>query len=121
WVVLSDVQLIDGHVTIRTPWTPDTALNAAEQAALEAKALRGETRTNVVRAPGGYQQVQEFRQVFGRLPLLRIAHPEHDTRFVQIDSLRAQAILFTPPAADIRHITGFFELDSDSLWFSVPE
>lgn len=121
WVVLHDVRIVDGYVTIRTPWVPDTALSSPQRHALAAKALRGETRTNVVKAPGGYQQVQEFRSVSGFLPLVRVAHPEHDTRFVQIDSLRAQALLFTPPAADVRHITGYFELNSDSLWFAVPE
>lgn len=120
WLVLNDVQLVDGHVTIRTPWTPDSSLTETARAALIETALAGDTRTRVVRAPGGYQQVQEFQSLYATMPLVRIAHPDHETRLIRIDSLRTKALLFTPPAANVEHFAGAFELDNDSLWFSVP-
>jgi translocation and assembly module TamB len=118
WVVLRNVTMRETRLLVRTPWQPDSTLTATARDSATAAVLNGEGRTAVVRGEdGSLQQLQEFRNINGRLPLIRIVHPDHDTRLVQADSLRLVAFAFAPPAADIRHLRGTFELNGDSLWF----
>ncbi|MES2522108.1 MAG: translocation/assembly module TamB domain-containing protein [Gemmatimonadota bacterium] len=117
WLVFKDVRIAQGQITIRTPWQPDSALaNTARDSAITV-ALNGDSRTTIKRVNNGFQQVQEFQRIDAKMPLLRIAHPEHPTRRIEIDSLRMLALAFAPPAADIRQLAGVVELDSDSVWF----
>ncbi len=121
WVVFHDVELVDGHLTVRRPWhAADSLSGAARDSAVKA-ALGTGGRLVVVRAPGGVQQVQEFRSMYARLPLARIAHPDVRTRLFTVDRARLIARAFAPPAADVRQLAGTFELNADSVWFNVPE
>lgn len=61
--------------------------------------------------------MQEFQRIDARMPLVRIAHPDFPTRRFEVDSLRLLALVFAPPAADIRQLSGLVEMNSDSLWF----
>lgn len=118
WVVLRDVAVTRTRLMVRIPWRPDTTLGAADRDSSARAALAGESRTVVIRhAGGGLQQVQDFQSINARLPLVRIAHPDERTRRIEVDSLRMVALAFAPPAADVRQLSGAFELDSDSLWF----
>ncbi len=121
WIVLEDVYLTNGKLVVRTPWRPDTTLRGAQRDSAIARALAGEGRTVVVRTggdAGAMQQVQEFRDITARLPLVRVAHPDFPGRLIRADSLRMKAFAFAPPAAEVRQLSGSFELDGDSLWFS---
>ncbi len=121
WIVLEDVYLADGTLVVRTPWRPDTTLRGVQRDSAVASALAGTGITVVVRTGGGagaLQQVQEFREITARLPLVRVAHPDFPARLIRADSLRMQAFAFAPPAAAVRQLSGSFELDGDSLWFS---
>ena len=117
WIVLRDVRVVDGHVTVRTPWAPDSTLAAAARDSAVRAALDTASRALVVRVPGGYQRVMEFRRMYADLPLLRLAHPDYPARRIEADSLRMLALPFRPPAADVRQLHGALEIDADSLWF----
>ena len=117
WIVFRDVKMIHGHILVRTPWQPEVGVEGQARDSVIAAALDGETRVYVVRAPGGYQQVQDFRDVTGRFPLVRLKHPDHESMRVEVDSLAMVALPFRPPAAVVRQARGVFELTGDSLWW----
>ena len=121
WLVFKDVRLERGHFTVRLPWTAaDTLKPAARDSAIRV-ALDSANRSKIVRVAGGFQQVQEFRALDAKLPLMRIAHPDYTTRLFEVDSLRSTVLAFAPPAVEVRQLKGNFELNTDSVWFSVPE
>ncbi len=121
-VVIRGARVVDGHVTVRTPFAaPDTLadgtrLTAAQKDSAVRAALDTASRALVVPVPGGHQQVQELRALHAGLPLLRIAHPDFKSQRFEVDSLRTLAFIFRPPAADIRDVRGALELTGDSLW-----
>jgi len=122
-LVFRTTRVVDGRLEVRLPYAaPDSfpdgrRLTAAQKDSAVRAALDTASRAMVVAVPGGYQQVQELRRLDAGFPLLRIAHPDHKTRRVEIDSLRTVAYLFRPPPADIRQVRGALELTGDSLWF----
>ncbi|MFL5577216.1 MAG: translocation/assembly module TamB domain-containing protein [Gemmatimonadaceae bacterium] len=118
WLRLTNVELTDGHVVVRTPWTPSDTLSAVKRDSVIRDALGGGSRLAVVRVAGGFQKVSDFRQLFGRFPLLLLADPERKTRRIEVATARMIAEPFRPPVADVRDVNGAFELTSDSLWFS---
>ena len=119
WIVLSDVVVQRSRLTVRVPWLPDTALRGAARDSAIAFAVAGNERAVVQRATtgDGWQATQEYQAINGRLPLVRIAHPDFTTRLIRTDSLRLQAFLFAPPGAEVRALSGEFELNRDSVWF----
>jgi hypothetical protein len=123
YLVFRDARVVDGHLTIRTPYAaPDTLpggarLTAAQKDSALRVALDTASRANVQRVPEGYQTVQEVQRLHAGFPLLRIAHPDYKSRRVEVDSARALAYLFRPPPADIRALRGALDISSDSLWF----
>jgi translocation and assembly module TamB len=118
WIVLTDVSLRRSRLTVRIPWQPDSSLRGAARDSAMRAALAGEGRTVVTRvADGTLQQVQDFRHIDARLPLVRVAQPEHPTKLIRADSLRMEAFAFAPPSAQVRQLSGEFELDGDSVWF----
>ncbi len=118
WVVLRDARIIQGSLTVRMPWEPVSGLTATEADSAQRFALSGDSREVVQRTDGGLQRVQRFEQIDALFPLMRIAHPDHATRRFEVDSLRMRALAFAPPAAEVRQLSGAFELDPDSVWFS---
>jgi hypothetical protein len=122
-LVFRTTRVVDGRLEVRLPYAaPDSfpdgrRLTAAQKDSAVRAALDTASRAMVVAVPGGHQQVQELRRLDAGFPLLRIAHPDHKTRRVEIDSLRTVAYLFRPPPADIRQVRGALELTADSLWF----
>ncbi len=118
WLVLRDAQIIQGSLTVRMPWEPESGLTATEADSVRRFALSGDSREVVERTGGGLQKVQRFEQIDALFPLMRIAHPEYATRRFEVDSLRMRALAFAPPAADVRQLSGTFETDPDSVWFT---
>ncbi|CAN5706280.1 hypothetical protein BH23GEM9_BH23GEM9_17210 [soil metagenome] len=118
WVELHRVDLVRGRVTMRTEWKPPDDVTGAERERAVQKALSGETREVVVEVPGGWQNVMDFRSLTARLPLVIAAHP--DTAGVHIEVARFAGIVqpFSPPAADVRDLSGNFRIVNDSLRFS---
>jgi autotransporter translocation and assembly factor TamB len=121
WVVFHDVQIVDGHLTVRLPWHAADSLSAKARDSAIKVVTDPASRLVVVAREGGYQQVQDFRSIFAHLPLARIAQPGFKTRLFKADSARMIAYAFAPPPADVRQLAGTFESNKDSVWFTVPE
>lgn len=120
WIVLHDARLINGHLTVRIPWAPNDSLSKSARDSTIKVALDSSNRSTIVRVASGFQQVQEFRAITAKLPLVRIAHPDFKTRLIDVDSLRSTVLAFAPPAAEVKQLQGKFELNADSVWFNVP-
>jgi hypothetical protein len=119
WIVLRDVTLTRSRLLVRTPWRPDSLLRGAARDSAVTAALRGAERTVVVRrADGGLQQIQDFRDIHARLPLVRVADPEQPAKRIEVDSLHVDAFAFAPPGASVRQLRGRFDVDQDSVWFT---
>ena len=120
WLVFNDVEMEQGRVMVKRPWTADNTLAQPARDSAVAAALGGATRANVVVAEGGHQQVMDFRQIDGRFPLVRLAHPDEEKR-IEVAKLAMVAAPFRPPVAEVRALAGAFEFNGDSLWFSEIE
>src|SRR5208283_2438248 len=60
WLALSDVQVADADLTVRTRWRPDSTLaRAAHDSAIRAT-LGPDSRLDVVAVVGGYEQSSAF-------------------------------------------------------------
>lgn len=121
WLVLHDVHLVNTKLTVRIPWSPPDSLSEAARDSTARAALDSSNRSVVVAVKGGYQMVQEFRDINGYFPLMRIAHPDYATRLIEADSVSMTAFAFAPPPAVVKQLRGTFELDADSVWFDVPQ
>lgn len=117
WIVLNDVEIVDGRLMVRTPWEPDTALSPTARDSVAAAVVAGAGRSEVVRVEGGWQRVMDFRDIDAMLAQVRLAHPEHESRLIAVDSLGMIAAPFRPPVIDVRSLAGRFEFNGDSLWF----
>jgi translocation and assembly module TamB len=121
WLSLRDVTIVDGQLTVRSPWEPDGELPLDDRQRSIDEALSGAGRSHIVRVAGGFQRIQEFRQIDAKLPRVRFADPDEETRLVEVASLSTIAEVFNPPAADVRDLAGTFEFTSDSLWWNDVE
>ena len=121
WLVFKNARIERGHLTVRLPWSPVASLKPAARDSAIRIALDSSNRSLIVRVGGGFQRVQEYRAIDARLPLVRIAHPDYSTRLFEVDSLRTTALAFAPPAAQVTQLRGKFEVNSDSVWFTVPD
>ncbi|MEO5579222.1 MAG: hypothetical protein ABIR58_01075, partial [Gemmatimonadaceae bacterium] len=117
FVRLTDVTLVDGDITVASPWAPDPRFTAAQAEAARVRSLGPEGRLLLKEVPGGYQKISKFHRVNASLPLLRWQHPDFDHRLVDVASLSTIAEPFKPPAAEIRSLKGVFRIDSDSVWW----
>jgi translocation and assembly module TamB len=117
WIRLEDAVIRDGHVIVRLPWAPDTALTGAARDSAVALAVSTASRANVVEVPGGYQQIYEFRELSARLPLMRVADPDEVASRFEVATLQTVALPFRPPAAEVRDLRGAFMVAPDSVWF----
>jgi translocation and assembly module TamB len=118
WVALSDVEIVDGRIMVRSEWGPPEELTGEERERAVRRAVAGETRENVVRVRGGYQNVMDFRQLNTLLPRVLVAHP--DSAGIPIEIARFSGIVqpFTPPVAEVRDLSGKLRLEKDSLHFT---
>lgn len=117
FLVFHDARIVNGDFTVRTPWAPADSLGPAQRDSAVRAALDTASRSRIERVPGGWQNVQFYRELYADLPLVRLADPEFPTRRVEVDSLRLVALPLRPPAAVVRQARGALELDGDSLWF----
>ena len=117
WLLLTDVSIASGHVIVRMPWEPDSALTGAARDSAVALALSSASRARVEPVEGGWQTVYEFRDLDARLPRLRLADPTEPAKLAEVATLQTEAYPFRPPAAEIRDLQGRFFFTGDSLWF----
>ena len=121
WLVFKNARIERGHLTVRLPWSPVDSLNSAARDSAIKIALDSSNRSMIVRVADGFQRVQEYRAIDAKLPLARIAHPDYQTRLFKVDSLRTTALAFAPPAAQVTQLQGTFEMNTDSVWFTIPD
>ncbi|HEY1953204.1 MAG TPA: translocation/assembly module TamB domain-containing protein, partial [Gemmatimonadaceae bacterium] len=118
WIRFSDVTVVQGDLTVRSPWEPDPHKSAAEQKDALRKALGPDERLKLLQVPGGYQKESAFHQIDGIFPLVRLEDPAYKNREINVSALKMIAAPFRPPVADVRGLTGIFDFTSDSLWFN---
>ncbi|CAN5437964.1 hypothetical protein BH24GEM3_BH24GEM3_15100 [soil metagenome] len=117
WVLLRDVEIVEGQMTVRSEWTPPDTLGPAERDSAIAVALSEESRPNIQRVPGGFQNIMEFRDLSARFPEMRLADPDSTNILIEVESFRSVALPFRPPAAEVHDLAGRLIMSQDSLWF----
>ena len=117
WIRFSNVTILDGDITVRTPWQPDVNLTGAERDDAVRRSLGPGGRLELRKVAGGYQKISSFHRINALLPLVRLEDPGYRNRLVEVAALKMIALPFRPPAADVRGLTGTFEFTGDSLWW----
>ncbi|MBA3340763.1 MAG: translocation/assembly module TamB domain-containing protein [Gemmatimonadaceae bacterium] len=117
WIRFTDVTIVNGDLTVRSPWEPDAALTGAERDDALRRSLGPKGRLRIEEVPGGYQKVSTFHRINASLPLLRLEDPGYTTRVANVSSLDMIAEPFRPPTVEVRSLTGGFEFDDDSVWW----
>ncbi len=116
-VRLTNVTIVNGFVTVRSPWAPRAGVSARVRDSIITDALSAGSRLYINRAPGGFQKVVTLERMNAKVPFVRWADPAYASRYVQIAALRMDAFPFRPPAAQVRALAGNFEFNDDSLWW----
>jgi len=80
WIRFDNARVVEGHVTVRSPWSPRAGITARARDSLVNEALTGKSRLMVVEVPGGYVKVVELRKLSGHFPLLQLADPTTKVR-----------------------------------------
>ncbi|HEU4720990.1 MAG TPA: translocation/assembly module TamB domain-containing protein [Gemmatimonadaceae bacterium] len=117
WIRFEDARIVEGHLTVRSPWAPRAGVTARARDSLVREALSGDSRLMIIETAGGYQKVIELQRLTGRFPLVQLADPSTSVRLIDVAELRMLALPFRPPAADIRTMAGRFHFNDDSLWW----
>jgi len=119
WVRFTNLTIVDGDLTVRSPWAVDEKkfTGAAAAEALK-KALSDKGRYNLVKVPGGYQKVSSFHSIQAKVPLLRFEDPAYKTRFADVAFARMLAEPFKPPTVAISSLVGKFYFTTDSVWWA---
>ena len=118
WVRFTNLTIIDGDLTARSPWAAANKFKGAAAAAVLKKALSDQGRLRLEKVPGGYQKVSSFHTIQAKVPLLRFEDPAYKTRFADVAFARMLAEPFKPPAVAINSLVGKFWFTSDSVWWS---
>ena len=121
WIRLDGLELVDGQVTVRMPWVPDSTLAGAARDSAVTAALAQGSRARVESVPGGYQTVYEFDELDAYLPLLRIADPDFEEQEYRIERLATVAYPFRPPPVIVEQLAGTLFIGPDSLWMQDAE
>ncbi len=116
WIRLRNVQLTDGEVVVRRPWTPEASQGNGNGNGHGTEAASSAPRMRVEQFPGEsrYEQVMTISQLGGKLESARVADPEDpDMKFV-VDSLRAVVAAFEGAPLDVRRFAGTVVVADDS-------
>jgi autotransporter translocation and assembly factor TamB len=113
WIRFSDVTIVNGDVTVRSPWDPGPIAPADKVRA----ALGPDGRLKILQVAGGYQKESSFHSINGIFPLVRLEDPGYKSRLVDVTALKLIAEPFRPPVADVRGLTGTVEFTGDSVWW----
>ena len=116
WIRFSNVTVVNGDLTVRSPWDPGHA-TPAERADKVRAALGPEGRLKILQVAKGYQKESSFHGINGLFPLVRLEDPGYKNRLIDVSALKMIAEPFRPPVADVRGLTGTFEFTGDSVWW----
>ncbi len=117
WVTFTDLTMVDGDITVKTPWEPDMRVVGSDRNDILREELGPEGRLVLQKSGDGYQKISKFHKVNAKLPLLRFQDPTTEVRRAEVASLSMIAEPFRPPTADIRSMVGAFDFTSDSVWW----
>ena len=118
WVRFTNLTIIDGDVTARSPWAVNGKLHGSAAARALEIALSNDGRYNLRKVEGGYQKISSFHNIQAKVPLLRFEDPAYKTRFADVAFARMLAEPFKPPTIAVSSLTGKFWFTTDSLWWS---
>ncbi|HMG95335.1 MAG TPA: hypothetical protein VK565_03490, partial [Gemmatimonadaceae bacterium] len=116
WIRFSNVTVVDGDLTVRSPWDPGPT-TPAERADKVRAALGPNGRLEILQVAKGYQKESSFHHIDGLFPLVRLEDPGYKSRLIDVAALKMVAQPFRPPVADVRGLTGRFEFTGDSVWW----
>ncbi len=116
WLRFSNVTIVDGDLTVRSPWDPGP-VTPAERADKVRAALGPQGRLKILQVAKGYQKESSFHRINGLFPLVRLEDPGYKSRLVDVAALKMIAEPFRPPVADVRGLTGAVEFTGDSVWW----
>ncbi|MEO5589477.1 MAG: hypothetical protein ABIS03_07820, partial [Gemmatimonadaceae bacterium] len=117
YVRFTNVTLVDGDITVRSPWEPKASLPPVKRQAAMDLALGPDGRFLIGKVSNGYQKISKFHHVDAKLPLVRLEDPDNPTRRADVASLSMIAEPFKPPAVRVKSLAGRFDFTSDSVWF----
>ncbi len=117
WVRLENVTVVDGRVTVLSPWSPRDGLSAHARDSVLKDVLQPDARLVIAAVPGGFQKEVILDHLNATVPFLRWADPAYKHRQAKISALRMDAYPFRPPAARITALSGTFDFNDDSLWW----
>src|SRR5260370_40137844 len=117
WVRFTNLTVIDGDLTVRSPWAVNGKLHGSAAARALEIALSEDGRYNLKKVPGGYQKTSTFHSIQAKLPLLRFEDPAYKTRFADVAYGRTLAEPFKPPTVEVHSLIGKFWFTNDSLWW----
>lgn len=117
WIRFSNVTVLDGNLTIQSPWEPDPSLSAAERKDAIRQVFGPDERLQVVRTGDTFQQVMEFQKLNASFPLIRLTDPNYKNSLINIEALRTEAYPLRPPSVTVRNAYGTVEFTSDSTWW----
>ncbi|HEX8271910.1 MAG TPA: translocation/assembly module TamB domain-containing protein [Longimicrobiaceae bacterium] len=115
WIAVRGLEVADGRVLVRNEWLPPDSLRGARRDSALAEALSPANRQLVVRVPGGFQSIQDYRRLNGRFDRLRLAHPDSAAMVFDVGRLSLLALPFRPPAADVRELAGRIIRSGDTV------
>ena len=116
---LDRLEIVDGQLTIRTPWNPDGRLTTDTQrdSALAAERARpGRTIEAGALPTDSLMLVRVVSRLHGRFPSMRISSPDRRPFSTTIDSLAAAV---SDPGLTIRDLKGEVTQGGDSLLFRL--
>ena len=116
WVRFTDVTMVDGDITAKSPWSPKVTAGLSESDVLRT-AMGPEGRFAIVKVPNGWQKISKFHHVNAKAPLIRLEDPAYKTRHADISALSTIAEPFRPPLATVKSLVGSFEFTGDSIWW----
>jgi translocation and assembly module TamB len=117
WIRFTNVTIIDGDLTVNSPWAPNDTLSPAKKAAAIKRAFTDDMRFDIKRVQGGFQKTAYYHNINAFLPLLRLEDPAYAYRRAVVARGNALAVPFKPPTVTIKDVNGIFDFNSDSVWF----
>ena len=103
WIRFSNVTVVDGDLTVRSPWDPGP-LTPAERADKVRAALGPNGRLKILQVAKGYQKESSFHRLNGLFPLVRLEDPGYKSRVIDVAALKMIAEPGTISAGDLRGI-----------------
>jgi hypothetical protein len=111
---LAWVRLVDGRVTVETPFRADTTLSLREQRR-QIRAFLSDTSDVVIReVKGGYVRTVDLQQVNGLLTRVRFGPGSELGTRANIDSLRTNIHFYRHPIV-VTHMQGQFALPGEEM------